>query len=298
MNSEQANQIPLQEVLDLMGCKPISKTTETITYQSPFDKERKAIITVNVTTNKWHDSARGQSGTTSEFVCRYLRLKGEDATLVDSLRWLRNMTEGKTVVKPKLIRENDSVKLTLIRAEPLEDLALIRFLKKRGITVSFAKRHLKEVYIRNPANNTKVYALGFKNEEGGYAVWNPFLRGNIGEEDITFVRGKPKPDDIHIFKDCQDYLSFLTIRKGKHEADAIVLNSDTAIVGAIPYIKNYGYKTAHSWMDNTPTGKKMTRQLADFVKTETGLRLKPMNDVYAPHKDVSAWHMHNHNLSL
>jgi hypothetical protein len=51
-------------------------------------------------------------------------------------------------------------------------------------------------------------------------------------------------------------------------------------------------------MDNDSAGEKATTLLNDFFQTQEGLTHQPMNKLYAPHKDVNAWHMHQRNLSL
>ena len=297
MDKKQANQIPLAEVLRLVECSAVSMTDGSVTYQSPFDKKKEAVITVFPATNTWNDEMKGIGGRTVDLVCRYLRHKREDATPADALRWLTNMTAPTSVIKTALAEDNESFAYKLIRAEPLDDLALLRYLKKLGIDIDMARKHLLEVSLRNPENNDKVYALGFRNEEGGYAVLNSFLNGNVGAEGITFIRGhKAKPDGVHVFSNFIDYLTFLTIRKGRHDADVIVLNSNREVTGAFPYIKGYGYKTAYSWIANNTTGRGMTSRLAAFIKTEAGLRHRPVNGIYKPHETISAWHRHNLNL--
>jgi hypothetical protein len=51
-------------------------------------------------------------------------------------------------------------------------------------------------------------------------------------------------------------------------------------------------------MDNDTAGEKATALLKDFFKMQEGLTHQPMNKLYAPHKDVNAWHMHQLKLSL
>jgi hypothetical protein len=44
-------------------------------------------------------------------------------------------------------------------------------------------------------------------------------------------------------------------------------------------------------MDNDEPGKRATNSLEEFFKTGECLAHKPMNTIYAPYKDVNAWHM-------
>jgi hypothetical protein len=51
-------------------------------------------------------------------------------------------------------------------------------------------------------------------------------------------------------------------------------------------------------MDNDESGKKATEALEQFARTEEGLKHIPMNDRYAPYKDVNAAHMAKLGLSM
>ena len=94
-----------------------------------------------------------------------------------------------------------------------------------------------------------------------------------------------------------DFLSAILMdKKEKLDGDSIVLNSVSLLSQAFPYIKNYGYETLLSWMDNDAAGKKATLDLDAFVQQQSGLKHKPMNKTYAPFKDVNAWHMNKHGL--
>jgi hypothetical protein len=44
-------------------------------------------------------------------------------------------------------------------------------------------------------------------------------------------------------------------------------------------------------MDNDAAGKKADQSLVEFFQTQKSLEFIAMNDLYAPYKDVNAWHM-------
>lgn len=131
------------------------------------------------------------------------------------------------------------------------------------------------------------------NEEGGYEVRNPFFKGYVGAKGISFIRGKqPKPEGIHIFEGFMDYVSAIAFEQvPQFDDDTIILNSLSCLKHATPYIRNYGYQVAYTWLDNDLAGQKGTQALAEFFKTEENLLHKPMNEIYLPHKDMNAWHM-------
>ena len=259
-------------------------------------------LQVDVKTNLWYDFGEGIGGDLVHFVCAYLKSNRQDHTVSDALRWIKNMAGSSYEIAPIYIHEESQHDTSLIlkTKKPIQHLGLVNYLKKRGIPLALARQHLKELHVRNQHNKKSFFALGFENEEGGFELRNPFLKGCLRPKAISFIRGTtPKPNSIHLFEGFMDYLSAIA-QANNHQlkGDAIVLNSLACLKQAIPYLHNYGYRLAYSWMDNDSAGEKATTLLNDFFQTQEGLTHQPMNKLYAPHKDVNAWHMHQLKLSL
>lgn len=301
LNIEQAKSIPIPQIMERIGVAPFRENEREIRYLSPLRQERTASFHVHRVRNVWYDFGEGKGGNSIDLVCAYLQASGEDATVADALRWLRNTIGSFTPVpfmQPPNLPEADKGWL-LKKAKPVEHLALVRYLESRGISLPLAKQHLKEVHVQSLENGKEMFALGFRNEDGGYELRNPFLKSCIAPKTVTFIRGiVPKPDEIHLFEGFMDYLSVIASRnQEKLNGDSIVLNSLSCLPEALPYIKGYGYERLYSWMDNDDPGNKATQAIIDFVRTEANLLHKPMNATFAPHKDVNAWHMQVLGLS-
>ena len=87
-----------------------------------------------------------------------------------------------------------------------------------------------------------------------------------------------------------DFLSALAHEKlERFPDDAIVFNSLSLMNEATPLIRGYGYREARTWMDNDPAGEKASKTIAEFIRSEEGLRHQSMNALYRPYKDVNAW---------
>ena len=303
MNIEHAKTIPLQTVLERMGATLSRQNDREAWYCSPLRQERTASLHVHLGKNIWYDFGEGKGGDGITLVCAYLAASGEGAKVVDALRWLGNMTGNlPPIIKPKGFSchfEPDKGWL-LKTAKPVEHLALVRYLELRGIPLPLAKRHLQQVYAKNLQTGRGIFALGLRNEEGGYELRNPFFKGSIAPKTISFIRGPvPKPDSIHVFEGFMDFLSAAADCPDEQlDGDAIVLNSVSNLADAVPYIKGYGYQTLYSWMDNDPAGDKARLALYKLARDEAGLLHQPKNDLYAPHEDVNAWRMHQLSLRL
>jgi len=302
MNIEQAKLIPLDLILEKIGCKSTKQKPHEAWYSSPLRAERTPSFHVNTKQNLWYDFGEGRGGDTITLVCAYLKNSQEHYTVADALRWLRNMTGSIPVIAPiKTIRPiKEEPKLVLKSRKKIQHPALVQYLKKRGIPLYIGHEYLQEVRILNKDKNKTFFALGFPNEDEGFEIRNPYFKSCVGIKAITFIRGTtPKPMGIHLFEGMMDYLSVVTNQEGKRfDDDTIILNSISLLNKATPYIHSYGYRLGFTWLDNDKTGQKGTTALADYFKTQELLEHRPMNDMYAPHKDVNAWHMHKLGLTV
>lgn len=302
MNIKQAKSIQISMLLDKLGLQPSKSPSQTnkheIWYLSPFRAEKTPSFHLNVAKNIWFDFGMGKGGDVLGFVSSFLESSGESHTVVDSLRWLRNMAGGLKIepIERNLPSDHQPTEGAWVikKSKPLAHKALIQYLESRGIDKQVGQDHLREVHVQNTATQKGYFALGFPNEEGGFEVRNQFFKGTVKPKAISFVRGaKPKPETVHVFEGFMDYLTAITQLKTKMlSGDALILNSLSCLSQAWPYIKGYGYRTLYSWLDNDSSGERATKALAEFVKSEEGLVHVAMNKLYLPHKDVNACHVH------
>lgn len=303
MNLDHANCIPMAEILNKLQIQPNQVQQNKLLYRSPLHMEEAALLEVNLKTNRWFDHSRGIGGGPVDFVCAYLKHCHEAHTELDALRWLNNMVvpsfETVSLGTNPSVNTQPDTELILKTKKPVQHLGLVHYLEKQGIPLAIAHRFLKEVRVYNIRTKNNLITLGFPNEGGGLELRNPFFQGCLGPQAITFIRGRmPKSTCIHLFNDVIDYLSAISQLNGKgFKGDTIVLNSLSCLPQIIPYIQNYGYRNLYSWMDHDEAGEKAQTVIAEFCQTQIDLRHTPMNKVYAPHKDVNAWHMHTLDLS-
>jgi hypothetical protein len=292
----------MAEILSKLSIQSKGVRSNKLLYFSPLHKEKTALFEVNTKTNRWYDHWQEIGGSPVDFVCAYLKYTHEACTETDALRWLKNMavSQDETALICINAPEEKQLKSALIlkSKKQIQHLGLIRYLEKLGIPLGVAQRFLKEIRVYNAQTKQNFTAFGLPNEEGGFALRNPFYNDCLGSQGITFIRGRTaKPASIHLFNDVMDYLSVMSHLNGKgFNGDTIVLNSLSCLKQIIPYIQNYGYCRAYTWMDNDATGEKATAWLNTFFKTQINLVHKPMNKTYAPHKNVHAWHMHQKRL--
>jgi hypothetical protein len=296
MNIEQAKSIPLAQILDILGCRPVQVKNNEAWYR--FRNEKTASFKVNIPRNVWYDHGVGRGGDSIALVQYHLELSGENFSVSDALRWLKNMTGQAPRIMPVIQSEEqepEQRKQFIDGISTIRHPLLIEYIEKRGIPLPIAQRYMKEVKVINRETKKYFKALGMRNEDGGWEVRNEFYKGCVGRKNVTVIRGSdPNSNEFHVFEGGFDFMSaIIQWENGQHfKGDTYICHSVAILPRATPYIKDYErYEVAYTWMDNDEAGKKATVSLDNFFKTQSQLLHKPQNDLYRPYKDVNAWHM-------
>ncbi len=293
MNAEQANAIPLCIVLKMMGYSPVKQTAFDEFYFSPFRQEKTQSFHVSISKNLWFDFGAGIGGTVIDLIIYYLQSQGEDHTVADALRWLNKM-HGSVYPLAAIRYETSPEKpsLELLHVSLLRHPELLDYLKSRGISVSNAKRHLRQTQVLNLNTGKQFFAIGLVNENDGYELRNEFFKGCISPKYISFIRGSSKlVEEVNVFEGMFDYLSALEYYGvSQLTGDTIILNSVSNLPQCYPYIENYTYTTVNAWLDNDKAGKTGADALREFC-ARAKLCFRTMNNLYEPHKDVNEWHV-------
>jgi hypothetical protein len=295
MNIEQAKRVPIFELLNKLNIHPKKEDSKSYCYLSPIRNEKTPSFRVRKDKNDWYDFGLGCGGDIVDLAGRILQHQGEACEVPDALRLIENMTIGIKWM-PVIVDHNEKIESSVLQLKNIGKLkkpALVNYLTERGIPYSVYNKYVREVYFHNKSTGQSIYALGIKNEEGGYEVRNPGFKGCIGKKTVTFIRGTvPKPEHVHIFEGFIDFLTLIVMNNSKPlEGDAIILNSVSMINSAYSYIAKYGYKIVYTWMDNDAAGNKAKSVLDQYFKMEENLVHSPMNKIYDSYKDLNEWHV-------
>jgi hypothetical protein len=78
-------------------------------------------------------------------------------------------------------------------------------LQQRRIPLEVAECYCKEV--KYELNNREYFAIGFKNDAGGYEIRNSYFKGSSSPKEITTCNNGAK--EAAVFEGFTDLLSFL-----------------------------------------------------------------------------------------
>ena len=263
MNSDQAKQVPIPDLMGMWGYEPVKvvKNGNVFRYSSPFRKERTPsfVTSYNAKNNgiwAWNDF--GDSGGT--IIDLVMRKEGYNS-VSDALSYLENRF-GKQPSKSKRVGEsqpkqtdifyfkqqsNLSAKptdqnfspqdsdpeLKLLKVKPVTNPLIFSYLTKtRNIDRSLIDKYLVEISYDNLTMKKRFFAFGIKNDSNGYEIRSASdeykFKSSLEAKDITTIKGRnPESTTVNIFEGMTDFLSLLTmgIKTTKNKSDNLLGDS-------------------------------------------------------------------------
>jgi hypothetical protein len=276
MNSTQAREIPIEKILENLGCEPIKSNENESWYLSPFRVEKTASFKLNRTLNRFFDHGEQKGGNTIDFVIFKFGFNVSEA-----LSYLEKFDSffsfQKQIFETPVILESN---IQIEKVIEIQHLALIQYLRSRKILNFQNESVLKEVHYS--INNKKYFAIGFENRSGGFEIRSKYAKICIGKKDISIISNQYQT--IRIFEGFFDYLSFVQIRDNKklEQSDYLILNSAALMLKNLVHLKNY--KKIELYLDNDQTGDKYTSIILERFPSTIDRRT-----LYNSFKDLNDW---------
>ena len=279
---EQAKEIDLVDYLSAMGHLPVKIRGNDYWYLSPLRTEKTASFKVNRYINRWYDHGAGKGGNLIDFAVLY-----HNCTIKELLQSLQG---DFSFHKPVFLLQSNG-KLQNDGIEILSDYLigswqLVSYLKERHISCSIAQQYCREVQYRNAGRT--YYAIGFKNDAGGYELRNTNFKAGSSPKAITSIERGGR--EAAVFEGFFDFLSWLVMHDYPEQKpmDFCVLNSLSFFQNARPFLEQHD--TIHLYLDNDPAGQNCRN---------SALQISPQyldeSDLYKGYKDLNEWHVNMGN---
>ena len=271
------------------GFSPNTNATATVCIFHPLREERTPSFKVDYVQNLWYDFGLGEGGTLRTLVIRLERCDNREA--VRRLQNGEKRDAGSASLSPGIgerpaaggplpvLRPAAVPALRILSDAPLRHPALVGYLASRGIVPSVAAAFCREV--RYEVNGRAFFAVGFRNDAGGWELRSARFKGGSSPKHITTIDNRS--DTVIAFEGFMDFLAYLSLKYPERlRIDAAVLNSVVNLPKAVPFISRH--PVIHAFFDNDEAGRKATADL---------IRLCPRNEVidqssfYSGHKDVN-----------
>lgn len=226
MNSKQAKQLKLVGYLEHLNIHPKIISKKDYYYLSPLHTESNPSFHVDDEHNLWYDhGGDAGGGTIIDF-----GIKFHGCTVSIFLEMLDQYVHSKRV--PNIVRvPNDNPiknkkkekKIKVVSTGPITSLPLLYYLQYRKIPAELAELFCCEV--RYELYERFYYAIGFKNDLGGYELRNSKFKGSSQPKGITFIDRGFKT--VEVIEGFISFLSFLTIVKEwrQLQSNFLILNT-------------------------------------------------------------------------
>lgn len=275
--------IPIREYLARRGILPRYERNGYGMYLSPLREERTPSFKVNYQKDLWYDFGIGEGGTLLALIMRLERCSCSEA-----FEHLQHATEGVVSLLATRICEryavptespNSQPVLRILSDAPLRHPVLLGYLTLRGIVPGIAAAYCREV--RYQVRSRCFFAIGFRNDCGGWELRSERFKGSSSPKQITTV--DHQSDKVIVFEGFMDFLACLSMKHPERlRIDAAVLNSVVNLPKALPFLERH--PVIHAFFDNDEAGRKTTSDL---------IRLCPRSEVidqrhfYSGHKDIN-----------
>ena len=282
MTIEEARSIDLVDYLSRLGHQPEKINGFNYWYLSPLREEKTPSFKVNRKINRWYEwggeGARG--GNLIDFGVLYHRCGvGELLQRLDR-EYGALVPHNRQDIVGKL-PDKASPAIRVLSAHYISSYPLVSYLRERKIAEDVSHSYLREVRYQN---GSKIfYALGFKNDLGGYELRSRGFKGCCSPKGITYIEKGAR--ELAVFEGFFDFLSYCTMhyKQPASQKNFLVLNSASFFVQSLP--KMSAFEKVHLFLDNDKTGDHLTQQAIELNKE----KFQDDRRIYQGHKDLNEW---------
>jgi Toprim-like/CHC2 zinc finger len=274
MNVKQARDISIEKVLQNLGCEPTKSNENESWYLSPFRIEKSASFKVNRKLNRFFDHGEQIGGNVIDFVIQKFGFNVSEA-----LEYLKKFDDFSFFHKQIFETTDEKENIDHIeRIIPVQHRQLIEYLKSRKITNYKNVSILKEIHYS--IKEKKYFALGFRNNSGGFEIRSKYAKICLGKKDISHIKNDSKC--VRVFEGFIDFLSFIQKRKIGADTDYLILNSVALLNKNLSILNEY--ELIELYLDNDDAGDKYTKLILDNFHIVINYQ-----SIYKGFKDYNDW---------
>lgn len=257
IHCREANTKDIVDYLNSLGYQPEKIRNQNYWYKSPLRNEKTASFKVDRKLNRWYDFGTGRGGTLIDFATLY-----HDCNVREFLDILNGFVGSLKSFTPTPELMVQHAKITITGEHVLSSIPLLRYLQDRRINGGIADRFCKEVNYR--IDDKSYYAIGFKNDQGGYELRNRYFKGNSHPKGVTTI--KKGSLQVSVFEGFFDFLSYCTmdLKSTLPETDFLILNSLSFFEKSLESL--LAYDKIHLFLNNDKAGQNCSHQACSTDK--------------------------------
>ncbi|HJD76921.1 MAG TPA: toprim domain-containing protein [Bacteroides reticulotermitis] len=283
----EANQISIKAYLASKGIHSVKDYGYYGMYHSPLREDSNASLKVDYNKNLWHDFGNNDGGTMIDLAMRIhhcslkeamMELNRYNSTSVNQYNNTTVQQQSDSFSFQGNKSNNNAPTIMIQKILPITNKALIDYLTERKINIDIAKEHCQEVYYS--VNDKQYFALGLKNDSGGYELRNKYFKGCTSKDIST---SNNENEACLVFEGFMDYLSYLTLKNtARPQVDVVILNSIANLPKALKFIESHS--NVSTYLDNDEAGRKATHIINNTCKSHIDKSTE-----YTKYKDLNEY---------
>ncbi|WP_439558246.1 toprim domain-containing protein [Dyadobacter sp.] len=260
-----------------LGIKPVNIRNVDHWYLSPFRNERTASFKINRQLNRWYDHGIGMGGNLVDFAIMFYQCSIREVVRIfsDYLSFHQPTTHA----YPKASSARPRV-IEILSTAALTSPSLTRYIASRCIPQVIAANYCQQVHYK--VRERQYFALGLKNDSGGYELRNSFAKVASSPKDITTIQNGAQV--VCVFEGFFDFLSYKTItaKAGEVDEDYVILNSISFFTRTTNLLDQY--EQINLYLDNDQAGFECCSSARGISE-----KYKDGSSLYEGFKDLNEW---------
>lgn len=258
-----------------LGFTAAKKRNDDYWYHSPFHHEKTPSFKVNSKLNVWYDHSIGKGGTLLDFATQFHHCTV--GAILKKHPDILSMPFNSFATSQQPHRKN---RIEITSEQTIRSYRLIQYLKQRNIPFGIADKFCREIHFK--LNDKNYYAIGFKNDLGGFEIRNEFFKCSSSPKDITTIFNDS--NQVAVFEGFFDFLSFMFLFNNHAAAtwNFCVLNSLSFFGKSRVFLERH--KQIHLYLDHDNTGRKCSAEALLLNKNYTN-----ESHLYKGYKDLNDW---------
>lgn len=279
--------IPILGILNHLGISV--KGGRRGMYTSPFRDESNPSFHIN-DRNQWYDFGLSKGGDTISLVMQL-----RNCSFPEAVAFLQEISPSITpedvTASPFWFGQHrqQSNPISIIKTGPINRPQLLAYARTRGIGPAYLRQYTEEVDYS--CKNKTYYAIGFRNNSGGYVLRSKYFKGTT-KSDITtmdstgiILKTLAQSSSALVFEGFFNFLSYLALNSiYQPHCDVLVLNSVSNTDKAMPWLRLH--EEIICYLDNDDAGKRTFEKIRSSIsessvidKSGTYDGLNDLNDV-------------------
>lgn len=280
MTTQQAKEMDMVDYLSKLGYEPTKIKGRSYWYLSPLRDEKIASFIINCNMNRWYDFGEGKGGSLVDFGILYYQCSvSELLQKLDSPSL--SINQQQKTRNNLLLESEERNPIKILSVQEISSYSLINYLRSRRIEKDIADKYLKEVHFK--IGDKTYFALGFRNNAGGYEFRNEYFKISNSPKDFSFMDNGA--GEVAVFEGFFNFLSYKNMYYRKEEPlrNYLILNSASFFDKSLS--KMHEHNQVHLYLDNDQTGEKWTQLALDLDSR----KFIDERSLYHLHNDLNDW---------